>query len=90
MMIRGKNLKSAVLDISEGFTIVNPIFLKGLDAETVKELDHEIIMGQAAIRREKFPTLDTDAIRRRNLRLQRLHQASMVLRNFARLRRIPL
>jgi hypothetical protein len=90
MMIRGKNLKAAVQDMAEGFIIVNPILLKSLDAETIKELNHNLALGQAEIRREKFPHKDIQGIRQRNMRLQRLHQASIVLRNFAKQRKVPL
>jgi hypothetical protein len=89
-MIRGKNVKATVYDIAEGFTVVNPLLLKPLDAETMKELNQELTKGQAAIRRVKFPHADTQAIRVRNMKLQRLHLASIVLRNFAKQRKISL
>jgi hypothetical protein len=89
-MIRGKNLKAATFDIAEGYTVVNPIFLKPIDRETFKELFAMLMKMQAEIRSEKFPSGDIAAIRNRNLRLQRLHSASVVMKNFARLRKIPL
>ena len=42
------------------------------------------------LRAERFPANDVKAIRMRNLRLQRLYSAQMVIRNFARERRLPL
>jgi hypothetical protein len=45
---------------------------------------------QAEIRREKFPYNDTKAIRLRNTRLHRLHSASIIIKGFARERRITL
>lgn len=87
-MIRGKSLKVIATDIAEGYVTVNPIFLKPLDPETLKELFHEIMRVTADIRAEKFPTADTAGIRMRNLRLQRLHSASLIIKNFARERRI--
>jgi hypothetical protein len=89
-MIRGKNLKATTFDISEGYTVVNPIFLKPIDRETFKELYTMMMKTQADIRSEKFPSGDIAAIRNRNLRLQRLHSATIVMKNFARLRKIPL
>lgn len=86
--IRGKNLKSTAHDISEGYLIVNPLVLKSLDEETLKELNYELKKMQTAIRSEKFPHGDIDAIRVRNLRLQRLHSAAMILRNYARSKKI--
>jgi len=87
-MIRGKSLKAVAYDISEGYLVVNPIFLKSLDDESLKGLYQEIMKVQAEIRAEKFPHSDTQLIRGRNMRLQRLHQSSIVIKNFARERKL--
>jgi hypothetical protein len=88
--IRGKSLKAIAYDIAEGYVIVNPLFLKSLDNESLKGLHKEISMAQITIRSEKFPTGDIQAIRGRNTRLQRLNAALMILRNFARERKMIL
>jgi hypothetical protein len=56
----------------------------------LKEIYKEISKTQNDIRGERFPTNDLTAIRFRNLKLQRLHSASMVMRNFAKERRLLL
>jgi len=86
-MIRGKSPRAVAYDIAEGYVIVNPLFLKPLDVEALKELHKEVLKAQAEIRSEKFPYSDVMAIRLRNMRLSKLHQAAMVIRNFARERR---
>jgi len=88
--IRGKSLKAVAFDISEGYVVVNPIFLKPLDAESLKGLYQEIQRAQIVIRSDKFPQGDTTAIRWRNTRLQRLNSALMIIKNFARERRMLL
>jgi hypothetical protein len=88
--IRGKSLKAIAFDIAEGYVVVNPLFLKPLDNESLRGLYHEAVQAQIYIRGEKFPTGDVQAIRWRNTRLQRLNSASMIIRNFARERRIIL
>lgn len=88
--VRGKSLKAIALDISEGYVTVNPLFLKPFDNEMLKKLFQEIMKVQAEIRAEKFPYNDVQSIRWRNMRLQRLHTAAMILKNFARDRRIQL
>lgn len=88
--IRGKSLKAVVRDVAEGYATVNPIFLKSFDAETLRAFYGEISKVQIEIRAEKFPTHDVAAIRSRNLRLQRLYSAVMIIRNFARERRMLL
>ena len=88
--IRGKSLKAVAYDISEGYIVVNPIFLKSLNDESLTGIFQEIMRVQAEIRAEKFPHSDTKLIRSRNMRLQRLHQSLIVIKNFARERKIML
>lgn len=88
--IRGKSLKLIAQDVADGYIAVNPLFLKPFDPDSIKELYQEVMKAQAAIRGEKFPFGDVMAIRWRSVKLQRLHSASMIIRNFARDRRILL
>lgn len=88
--IRGKSLKAITNDIADGYLTVNPLFLKPLDGDSVNGLYHEIQQTQVTIRNEKFPANDTRLIRLRNLRLQRLQLALMIMKNFARERRLVL
>ena len=88
--VRGKSLKALTLDVADGYIAVNPIFLKLFDPEQLKEIYREISKAQHDIRGEKFPANDLFAIRTRNLKLQRLHSASMIIRTFAKERRIVL
>ena len=88
--VRGKSLKAVVRDVAEGYVTVNPIFLKSFDTETLRGFYGEMAKVQIEIRSEKFPAHDISAIRSRNLRLQRLYSATMIIRNFARERRIIL
>jgi hypothetical protein len=88
--IRGKSYKAVAFDVSEGYTSVNPLFLKPLDSETIKEFYIELLKTQGEVRNEHFKTGDLQAIRWRNMRLQRLHSATMIIKNYARERKIPL
>ncbi len=90
LSLKGKSIVAIVKDIAEGFFSVNPIILKGFNEEGLKELYYSIIKIQSEIRGEKFPNNDPEAIRRRNMRLQRLHNSMFILKNFARERRIIL
>lgn len=88
--VRGKSIKALITDVAEGYIAVNPLFLKSFEPELLRDFYHEISKIQIDIRSEKFPTRDVLAIRNRNVRLQRLYSAVMIIRNFARERRIPL
>ncbi len=88
--VRGKSLRAIIRDVADGYVSVNPLFLKPFDSEALKEFYKELARVQIEIRSEKFPTSDILAIRARNLKLQRLYSAAMIIRNFARERRISL
>jgi len=88
--VRGKSSKALTVDIAEGYVAVNPLFLKPFDPDSLKDFYHQIDKTQRELRAERFPSNDIQAIRMRNLKLQRLYSAQMIIRNFARERRIPL
>ncbi len=86
--VRGKSLKALIRDVAEGYIAVNPLFLKPFDGETLRDFYQEIAKVQVEIRSEPFPTGDVNAIRVRNVKLQRLYTATMIIRNYLRERRI--
>lgn len=88
--VRGKSYKALTMDVAEGYIAVNPLFLKPFEPETLKEFYQEIDKTQKFLRSEKFPAKDIEAIRLRNLKLQRLYLAAVIIRTFARERRIAL
>ncbi len=87
---RGRNFKAIASDVAEGFISVNPIFLKSYDEQGIKLLAEALERKQGAIRTEPFPFNDAFLIRKRNLRLQRLYGALIVLKNFARERKYKI
>lgn len=87
---RGKSLKAVIQDISEGYVTVNFLFLKPYNAEVLQDIYREINKIMGVIRNEKFPHNDIQAIRLRNIKLQRLHTALAIIRNYAHDKRIPL
>jgi hypothetical protein len=86
----GRNYKAVAADIAEGFVYINPIYLKPFDEENLKHLNEAIQRKQNEVRALPFPFGKIDLIRQRNMRLQRLHTSLMMIRNFARERRIRL
>jgi len=89
-MAQGRNFKSIASDITEGFVTINPIYLKAFDAESLKILYETILRKQNEMRAEPFPYGNVELIRKRNLKLQRAYNAQMLIRNYARERRIKL
>lgn len=88
--IRGKSLKAMAYDIADGYVTVNPLFLKPLDIDSLTGLYHEIMQVQISIRGEKVDLSDQPSLRMRNVRLQRLYSSLMIIKNFARERRIVM
>jgi len=88
--IRGKSLKAMAYDIADGYVTVNPLFLKPLDIDSLTGLYHEIMQVQISIRGEKVDLSDQPSLRARNVRLQRLYSSLMIIKNFARERRMVM
>jgi len=88
--LNGRSLSVIAKDVSEGFVSVNPQLLKRLNTENYKDLLQFLRKTQKEIRGQSFPTNDILSIRKRNVRLQRLHQAITVIEYSAREKRIPL
>ncbi len=87
---RGKSMKAVAVDVAEGYVSVNPLFLKKFDKDMVKELYENLNKSLTSTRNEKIDLTDQSALRVRNMKLQRLHNAMIILRNTAREKRIPL
>lgn len=87
---RSKSLKAITNDVAEGLVTVNPLFLKKFDPEMLKELYEGINKTMTFVRNEKVQFNDIASLRRRNMKLQRLHNALIIIKNTAREKRIPL
>ena len=87
---KGKSMKAVAVDVAEGYISVNPLLIKKFDQDMVKALYENLNKALTATRNEKLVLTDQAALRMRNMKLQRLHNAMIVLRNIAREKRIPL
>jgi hypothetical protein len=87
---KGRSLKAVTSDVAEGLISINPLFLKKFDKEMLKDLYEHMNKTMTLVRNEKVVLSDTVALRMRNLKLQRLHNALIIIKNTAREKRIPL
>jgi hypothetical protein len=87
---KGKSMKAVAADVAEGYVSVNPLFLKKFDKDMIKDLYDNLNKALTGTRNEKIDLSDQPSLRMRNLKLQRLHNAMIILRNTAREKRIPL
>lgn len=88
--LRGKSIVAVARDIADGFFAINPLTLKKFDDAAFQALHHQLKKAQMEVRNEKFPLHDVLGIRNRNARLQRLHQALVILEHSARDRKVIL
>jgi hypothetical protein len=89
-MATGRNVKAIAADIAEGYVVVNPIFLKPFDNESLKKFYESMLRKQNELRIEPFPYGNVELIRKRNMRLQRVYAAIILIRNYAREKKIIL
>jgi hypothetical protein len=87
---KGRSMKSVASDVAEGYVTVNPLFVKRFDKDMIKNLFEHLNKAMTNTRNEKVSLSDLPVLRTRNMKLQRLHNAIIILRNIAREKRIPL
>ncbi len=87
---KGKSMKAVAADVAEGYVSVNPLFLKKFDKDMIKDLYDNLNKAMTGTRNEKVALNDHASLRMRNMKLQRLHNAMIILRNIAREKRISL
>jgi len=85
-----KNYKSLVNDVAEGLIVVNPIFLKNFQPEEFIQFYKALERKLTELRIEPFPYGQADLIRRRNMRMQRVYNAMMIINNQAREKKIRI
>ena len=88
--VGGKSMKAVANDVGEGYMTINPLVLKKFDKDMIKELFEHLNKSMNSARNLAVPLNDMIALRQKNMRLQRLHNAIIILRNTAREKRIPL
>jgi hypothetical protein len=88
--VGGKSMKAVANDVAEGYLTINPLVLKKFDKDMIKELFEYLNRAMSAARNIAVPLTDQVAMRNKNMKLQRLHNSIIILRNTAREKRIPL
>jgi hypothetical protein len=88
--VGGKSMKAVANDVAEGYMTINPLVLKKFDKDMIKDLFEHLNKAMGAARNIAVPLTDQIALRQKNMKLQRLHNSIIILRNTAREKRIPL
>jgi hypothetical protein len=88
--VGGKSMKQVATDVIEGYQTINPLFLKKFDKDLIKDLYEHLNKAMTGVRNLPVQFNDQVAMRNKNMKLQRLHNAIIIVRNHAREKRIPL
>ena len=83
-------MKAVAADVGDGYMMINPLVLKKFDKDMIKDLYEHLNKAMNAARNIAVPLNDILAMRQKNMKLQRLHNSIIVLRNTARERRVML
>lgn len=83
-------MKAVASDVAEGYVSINPLFLKKFDKDMIKDLYESLNKALTGTRNQKIDIANQSSVRTRNMKLQRLHNAMIIVRNAAREKRIPL
>ena len=88
--VGGKSMKQVATDVVEGYQVINPLILKKFDKQLIKDLYEHLNKAMTGVRNLPVHFHDQVAMRQKNMKLQRLHNAIIIIRNHAREKRIPL
>jgi len=89
MTIAGSPKKLAQ-DIAAGFTMLSPPMLRSHTPSDLKTILFNLGQVTRELRQEQIPLEDVMALKMRNMKLSRLHQAEIVIRAYCKKQRIPL
>ncbi|MFQ5846466.1 MAG: hypothetical protein ACE5IQ_02205 [Candidatus Methylomirabilales bacterium] len=89
MAIAGNPLVMA-REVADGFRTLSPATLKKYTHADLKIVNTSLQQTLRDSRGDVTPPGDAEAIRKKNLRIQRLNRAILLLTNYCRQNRIPL
>jgi hypothetical protein len=82
--------KKLAQDIAEGYFMLTPPLLKNYTPADLKVIVVNIAIVTRELRQEMIQLDDVMAIKARNMKFSRLHQADVVIQAFCRKKRYPL
>ena len=89
MAISGSPKKMAQ-DIADGFLMLSPPMLRPYTPADLKTILTNLGIVARELRAQQIPLEDFMAIKAKNMKLTRVNQAEMIIRNYGRKNRIPL
>jgi hypothetical protein len=84
------NPKSLAMDIADGFVSLSPSTLRRYTPSDLKIIHSNLNLVLREVRGEVIPPEDLMGIKKKNLRIQRINQALLMLSNYCRTQKVPL
>lgn len=82
--------KKVARDIADGFTMLSPPMLRNYTQADMKVILANLAIVTRELRQEQIPLSDIMALKTRNMKLSRLHQAEIVIRAYCKKHRIAI
>lgn len=82
--------KRMAQDIADGFTMLSPPMMRGYTQTDIKVILTNLAIVARELRQGQIPLDDIMAIKSRNMKLSRLHQAETVVRAYCKKHRISI
>lgn len=82
--------KKFAQDIAAGFTMLSPPMLRSYTPADLKTILFNLGQVARELRQEQIPLEDVMALKMRNMKLSRLHQAETVIRAYGKKHRLSL
>ncbi len=89
MAISGSPKKLA-RDIADGFFMLSPPNLRNYTPSDIKVVLANLALVTRELRQDPIPLEDILALKTRNMKLSRLHQAEIIIRAYCKKRRIAI
>ena len=84
MAFKGTNPKMLARDIADGYVMLTMANIRRYKAPDLKILNQNMVMVEREIRSEQFEIGDTDNIKKKQMRLQRLYRAKTMVNTYAK------
>ncbi len=89
MTIQG-NPQRMARDIADGYILISPSSLKSMTPADIKTIKQSIAIVQREIRAEQVPLENVMEVKKKNMKLQRLSQALMIISSHCKQKNIPV
>ena len=82
--------KKLAQDVADGYLSFSPPMLRNYTPADIKLVLANLALVTRELRQEQIPLDDIMAVKMRNMKLTRIHQADVVIRSYCQKKRLPV